>query len=329
MKIILKTISLTLILTMLLSTTVLAAPNEEIVDASKHTYSYTEMCEDLNLLAEKYPEKMSLSTIGTSVDGRAIYQVVLGNPNAKNAIFIMSTIHGREWMNTWVLMDSLEMNLQNWDTFAPNGETYGNVFADCCIYFVPMVNPDGVTISQYGIDAINNENLRNNLKNMHGASNPSRWKANANGVDLNRNFSTGWGSQVDVTAPCADFYNGTAPFTEPETLAIKDALNQRAFTVAITYHSMEGAIYWDLGQEGPMRDKTLALATHCKNITGYRLGEASPLKGLEYNYMNFAKNIPTVCIETGTVQCPLPYSQRSKLWKQNHMMMVTLAGCYQ
>lgn len=302
---------------------------KDVVNTSKHNYSFAEMQADLNTLSQKYPDQLKISTVGTSVDGRAIYQAILGNPQAKNAIFIIGTIHGREWMNSWILMEMLEWNLDNWNNTAPNGETFGNVFNDCCIYLLPMVNPDGVEISQNGFNAINNEELRNSLKNMRGAGNSKRWKANAHGVDLNRNFSTGWNSKVDQTTPGADFYNGSKSESEPETLAVMNALNQRGFIAFISYHSAERTLYWDLGQQGEMRDRVQALVTHCHNINGYKFGEASPLKGLEYNYSTYAKGIPSVIIETGTVSCPLPYSQFKTIWKENKYMMVALAGCYQ
>jgi len=308
---------------------VYAEGNTDIVDRSKHIYSFAEMQEDIGLLAEKYPDRIEVSSVGTSVDGRAIYQIILGNKNAKNAIYIQAAIHGREWMNSWILMESLEVCLDNWAQTAPNGSTYADVFNNCCIYLLPMVNPDGVTISQFGLDALCIEAVRNNCKAMPGANNPSKWKANANGVDLNRQFSTGWGNKVDTLVPSSENYNGITAFTEPEAIAIKNALDQRKFTAGIAYHSMEGAIYWDLGQDQKVREQALALATHCHNITGYRIGEVSYTRGLEYNYMNCAKKIPTVCIETGVVPCPLPYSQWKRLWRENHMMMVALAGCYQ
>ena len=135
----------------------------DVVNTTKHNYSFGEMQADLNILAQKYPDYLKVSSVGTSVDGRAIYQAIMGNPNAKHAIFIMGTIHGREWMNSWILMEQLEWCLDNWNSTAPNGETYRNVFNDCCIYLLPMVNPDGVEISQNGFDAINNEELRNSL----------------------------------------------------------------------------------------------------------------------------------------------------------------------
>lgn len=334
MKNFFKIISLSLVFIFNMSMTVFANENVvvmpvDIVDTSNHTYSYDEMLVDLALLKEKYPDKMEISSVGTSVDGRAIYQVILGNRNAKHAIYVQAAIHGREWMNSWVLMESLEMCLDNWHCIAPHGKTYGEIFQNCCVYLLPMVNPDGVTISQFGLDAIRNEAVRNNCKLMSGARNPRLWKANANGVDLNRQFSTGWNSRIDVTVPASENYNGIAAFTEPEAQAMKYAMSQREFIAGVAYHSTEGAIYWDVGQEGKVREWAQALATHCHNITGYRLGEAVQLKGLEYNYMNIDQGIPTVCIETGTVACPLPYSQWKTLWRENAMMMVTLAGCYQ
>lgn len=330
----LKTVPLVLLISLLMSNTVFASAavsdvEKDVVNTSKHNYTFEEMQADLNVLAQKYPDQIKLSSIGTSVDDRAIYQVIMGNPQAKHAIFVMGTIHGREWMNSWILMEQLEWCLDNWNSIAPNGETYAGVFNDCCIYLVPMVNPDGVAISQHGVNGINNEELRNSLRGMRGISNPKRWKANAHGVDLNRNFSTGWNSKVDQTTPGADFYNGVKAESEPETLAIKSALDQRGFIACLSYHSAERTLYWDLGQQGELRDRTQTLVTHCHNINGYKYGEASPLKGLEYNYMTFAKGIPSVIIETGTVSCPLPYSQFKSIWKENKFMFVALAGCYQ
>lgn len=327
-----KTLGLILLLILFCSGSVTASESnvtEEIVDTSDHIYSYTEMMEDIQKLGETYPDLIQISSVGMSLDDRIIFQIVLGNPKAPKAIYVQSSIHAREWMNTWIMMKSLEMNLRNWNTVLPNGETYGQIFEDCCIYLLPMVNPDGVTISQYGFDGIRNEELRNYGLSLKGASNPQRWKANARGVDLNRQFSVGWNSVINETAPCADSYNGIAPFTEPEAVAVKNALEQREFVAAITYHTMEGAIYWNLGQQGDVFVRNQVLATQCQQISGYRLDPGpSDLKGLEYNYMIFEKGIPTVCIETGRKYSPLPYSEWDSVWRENSMMLVAVAAAY-
>lgn len=327
-----QTLGLIMLLTLFGSGNVMAAEvhkNEEIVDTTDHIYSYDEMMVDIQQLGEKYPDLIQVSAVGTSLDNRIIFQIVLGNPNAPKAIYVQSSIHGREWMNTWIMMKSLEENLKNWNTVLPNGETYGQIFEDCCIYLLPMVNPDGVTISQYGFDGIRNEELRNYGLSLKGASNPRRWKANARGVDLNRQFSVGWNSNVTEMVPCSDTYNGVAPFTEPEAIAIKNALEQRKFVAAITYHTMEGAIYWNLGQQGDLFVRNQILANACQAISGYRLDPGpSELKGLEYNYMIWEKGIPTVCIETGRKYSPLPYSEWDDVWRENSMMLVAVAALY-
>lgn len=303
-------------------------PETEIVDVTNHVYTYMEMECDLVQLKEQYKDKMACIPIGASLDSRTVWEVVIGNPQAPKAIFIEAAVHGREWMNSWMLMKQIEELMKNWETPIVEGVELGDIFEQCAVYIVPMVNPDGVTISQCGIDAIQNELLRANLYHMKGASKPARWKANAAGVDINRNFMTGWGNKRCVKAPASEFYEGIFSFSEPETMAIANAFAQRKFDIAISYHSMEGAIYWNIGQSGELLDKTAALAVEVKQVTGYSYGEQSPLNGLDYNWMMIGQNTPTVLIETGTVACPLPYSQWQEIWIRNKDLIKQLAIIY-
>ena len=54
------------------------------------------------------------------------------------------------------------------------------------------VNPDGVTISQYGPKKIRNATLRKNLYKIANGFSFKEWKANARGVDINRNYAEGF-----------------------------------------------------------------------------------------------------------------------------------------
>lgn len=300
----------------------------EIVDTTEHIYTYAEMESDILELTQRYPGCISSIPIGVSYDARQVWEVVIGNHEAPHAIYIQAAIHAREWMNTWMLMKQIEELVQNWDVPVAEGIKTGAVFEQCAVYILPMVNPDGVTISQMGMEGIRNEALRFWLNQMQGADNPARWKANAAGVDLNRNFSVGWGNVVNVKAPASQCYNGMLPFTEPELLAVVTAFQQRRFDAAISYHSMEGAIYWNIGQQGEVLESTAALASLVNQITGYSLGKESKVHGLDYNWMIFEQNTPTVLIETGTVSCPLPYSQWQELWLRNKDMIKILAMNY-
>ena len=63
-------------------------PPKDVVDVSEAEYTYEELMEDVSTLTEFYPDKLSSTVIGTSLDGRDIVAMTLGNPNAKKQIII-------------------------------------------------------------------------------------------------------------------------------------------------------------------------------------------------------------------------------------------------
>lgn len=301
------------------------AAEREIVDTSEHIYLYEEMEQDILALSQKYPDYITCEVIGTSCDGRNIWQVIVGNPYAEKAIHISAGIHAREWMNCWIQMKYIEDIASNWNTKMENGLEQGLIYDQCALYFIPMFNPDGVTISQLGFEAIRSDLLKYNLYRMKGSKNPKLWKANAAGVDLNRNFRPGWNERVDTRVPDSQFYNGITYNTEPEILTYIKSVNQRSFDLALMYHSMEGAVYWDIGQEGTFREECKYWADLVCQVTGYKLGDKSEPHGLDYNWTILEKGIPTLCIETGRVGCPLPYSQWSEIYRENDGLLRILS----
>ncbi len=86
-----------------------------------------------------------------------------------------------------------------------------------------MVNPDGVTISQKGVDGISDAVLKSQLEDCYqqdlvsgNAYSDSRqyfalWKANARGVDLNRNFDAGWEEYTRAANPASECYKERVP----------------------------------------------------------------------------------------------------------------------
>ena len=91
-----------------------------------------------------------------------------------------------------------------------------------------MINPDGVSISQMGLEGCLTEETRERvleISRLDGAQDMNaylrRWKSNSRGVDLNRNFDALWESYNDgLGRPSADHYKGTAPGSEPEAAAL-------------------------------------------------------------------------------------------------------------
>ncbi len=49
-------------------------------------YSYSQMANDISALASRYPGTVTVKSIGKSADGRDIYDVIVGNPNASKKI---------------------------------------------------------------------------------------------------------------------------------------------------------------------------------------------------------------------------------------------------
>jgi hypothetical protein len=104
------------------------------------------------------------------------------------------------------------------------------------IWFVPVVNPDGYAHNEEtwldtGSFGMWRKNLRNNDANPNTTG--------ADGVDLNRNFGYQWGYDDSGSSPfiSSPTYRGTGPFSEPETQALRDFVNARAFRTANNYHS--------------------------------------------------------------------------------------------
>ena len=220
-----------------------------IVQVSNLKYSYEQMQQDLDALEERYPGQMQVDSLGTTADGRDITEVVLGDVNAEHHILIQATMHAREYMNTVLAMNQIEDYLRDSERRSYAGQTWKDVFENVCLHIIPMVNPDGVTISQDGVEGIHDENLKKqveqcyqtDLANGKGSSDMEQyfrtWKANAEGVDLNRNFDAGWESYIGASGPSTECYKGTAPASETESKAVLSVAENYDLDCCIAYHS--------------------------------------------------------------------------------------------
>ena len=73
---------------------------------------------------------------------------------------MQGAIHAREYMTPLVMMSQLEYALAFYDTGHYNYKSVKDMLKKVAIHFVPMTNPDGVTLSQFGIDAIRSDSLK-------------------------------------------------------------------------------------------------------------------------------------------------------------------------
>lgn len=310
---------------------------EDIVDTSKEPYTYEEMTEDLELLSLAYPDIVTVTTEGYSADNRTIFAVHFGNPEAEQVVFIQAAIHGREHLTALLVMEQLETYAKEYDTGVYDGKTYREIFSEVALVVVPMSNPDGVSVSQLGTESIRSEELRARVERFYERDGAGvtreyfykRYKANANGVDLNRNFAYGWEEFGGASAPAADRYKGTAPGSEPETQVLMTLTEREPVAVALSYHATGSVLYWDFGQTGDIRETCLSYVETVHELTGYRIVYAASEKQDEAGYCEWAVGIlgiPEVTIEIGTVAAPLPISEFAGVWRRNKEVPVAVAA---
>lgn len=299
-------------------------------------YSYENMVSDLEKLKSRYGGHLQVNVIGTSLDGRDLYEAVLGNPNAEKHILIHAGIHAREYMTPLLVMKQLEYGLEFYDRGSYGGQPLSGILQQVAVHFVPMVNPDGIALSQFGLDSIRSEQLRQGVQQCYasdlalGRTSAAMdrylmyWKANGRGVDLNQNFPADWELIAGCPNPSYASYKGTSPLSEPETQALANLVNSRKWSATVSYHSMGNIIYWDY--PGNRVQQTSGELTSLIEVsTGYRAAGSSGQGGFKDWTQIKDDPIPGVTIETGSVACPLPLSQYEDIWNRNKMVWALVA----
>lgn len=319
----------------------------DIVDTSKAEYTYEELESDLFELQSKYPNLLRVASAGKSLDGREIYYADLGDPEAERSVMINAGIHGREYLTPLLLMKQLEYHLENYEKRDQTRKSFAEVFSGVLIRIVPMINPDGITISQSGLSGIRSFVLKEKIESIY-LSDRSKyesykkyadideylkyWKANARGVDLNRNFGIDYWSDMKtgIPQPSSQKYKGESPNSEPETQALI-ALTQsmKGLCASVSIHSQGEIIYWDCGQQGEVREATYKLCRAISEINGYEPFLTFETPDATYNdWCALELGVPSVNIETGVDKCPLPIGQFDTIWNQNLELWKTVIKLY-
>lgn len=179
------------------------------------------------------------------------------------------------------------------------------------VYFIPLVNPDGVKIAEY-------ENVL--------------YKANGRGVDLNVNFDAHWGKGEQNKRVVGDSdYIGEYPFSEPETRALRDFTLLVKPDATISYHAKGEEIYWEFFQEGRLKEINFLLAQKVSAVTGYAI-KSTPFSCGGYKDWCIDKlKIPSLTIEVGNDKLchPLPISELEKVYLRNKRVIFTVCDFMQ
>ncbi|XP_063590644.1 carboxypeptidase B-like [Penaeus indicus] len=177
-------------------------------DATFERYMYyTEIVSYIEELPAKYPNDVQVEEIGRSVEDRPIYQIIINRNDSSNTdmpvIFIEAGIYAREWVSPASALYLVNRLLEDSPSLSQEAEWR----------VVPLLNPDGYVYSW----------SHDRLWKKNRASSAT---SDCFGVDLNKNFGSYWGEIGSSINPCSNMFHGTSPFSEPETRALRDAINE-------------------------------------------------------------------------------------------------------
>lgn len=300
-------------------------------------YTYEEMVEDIALLQARYPALLHVDITGQSADGRDLYLLTLGDPNAPQHVLIHAGIHAREHLNPLLVMEQVEQFLDFYGSGYYHEKSYQELFSGIAVHVIPMVNPDGIAISQSGESAIRSPELLELVRACYACDTAerrtsssyqnylARWKANARGVDLNRNFPFGFVAGDGVQHSSYAGYQGPAPLSEPETLSLGAVTVLYQPSVIINYHSMGEVAYWDTA-ENRYKQISRDFTDHMLSLIPYKRMRPGSASGsyLDWIY-SLDSPVRSITFETGDVACPLPPSQYPKIWMQHALVLPDVA----
>ncbi|MBU8879379.1 LysM peptidoglycan-binding domain-containing protein [Bacillus sp. FJAT-29790] len=303
--------------TILIPTRVISA----IVNGKKN-YNYEAVTADITSLKAIYPF-IKVNTIGKSVLGKPIQEIRLGKGTKK--VNFNASFHANEWITSGVLMSLLNHFLLSLTNVKPiRGLATMPLYNTVDLSIVPMVNPDGVDLVLNGPSAAVSEQV---IKINRGRTDFSGWKANIRGVDLNDQFPAKWEfekERLPEKAPAPRDYPGTAPLTEPESIAMADLARTRHFDRMLAFHTQGEEIYW--GYEGMEPPESQVLATEFARVSGYKSVQyVDSFAGYkDWFIQDFRK--PGFTIEMGKGINPLPLSQFDGIFEE--VLGIYLAALY-
>lgn len=293
-------------------------------DPQYHTYD--EMLQKLRSVTQRHSQIASLHDIGDTWEktqgqaNRDIWAVRLsgqGNPDQKPGILFLGNHHARELATVEIPLLLIDLLTENYG----KDPDITRLMDTRDIWLVPMVNPDGHILAEQG------QNWRKNT-HVHGRH---------RGTDLNRNYSYQWGGGGASTSPSSDTYRGEAPFSEPETQAVRNLLtSRRNLKVMMSYHSFSNLILWPWGyttQRVP-NAKLVEIGQKLGQMTGYRPQQAADLyvaSGMTDDFTYGELGLYSYTTEIGSWGDGFdpPYSRVKDFWNENRdaaLYLIDMAG---
>ncbi|KAH8256231.1 hypothetical protein KR026_011318 [Drosophila bipectinata] len=232
--------------------------------STERYYSHEEIINYIDDLAQRYPKRVYVKTVGWSYEKRVLKTITITNGDGKagkKLIFMDGGFHAREWISPAAVLYVIDQLVENFQENAYLLEDYDWVI-------LPLVNADGYEHTQTGTLARMWRKTRQPY-NYLGQT--------CYGADPNRNFEFHWNEEGASSNPCSDTYAGPNAFSEPEAVVVRDlmhSLSDRGI-MYLTIHSYGNYLLYPWGWTSDLPDNWEDLdavastgAEAIKNATG-------------------------------------------------------------
>lgn len=149
-------------------------------------------------ICDNNPTKASYISVGSSIQGKDILMFMFGNSSSTGRILWDSEMHGNEDYGT-----EAQYLIAQW--LVSNDTRANRILKNNYVCFIPIVN----------IDTYNRQNMRRSYTYPDLTT-----IAIPYGVNLNRNFPTGWGGSGTANVNSSSDYRGPVAGSEPEAQAL-------------------------------------------------------------------------------------------------------------
>ena len=188
--------------------------NEEVY------HSLDEINQRIDWLVQTYSDILSTKVLATTHEKRDIQVVIVREPGAVNkpVIWVDCGIHAREWISPPTCLHIVDRLIDSANSVNPKE----NLLAVYDFYIIPVGNPDGYAYT-WTTDRMWRKNRRPNGEVNNRQSPFFGWKCDF-GADPNRNFPINFDGASNN--PCDGSYRGESPFSEAESQAVRNGVQQ-------------------------------------------------------------------------------------------------------
>ena len=264
----------------------------------------------MRALTCRYPF-LRQATFGRSVMGRPLRYLAFGE-GERTGIFTAAH-HANEWITAPALLRYVGSLA---GAYAKGDQEAQNIYQNTQLYFIPLVNPDGVDLVTGALDeGFYSERAQEIAAGYPDVPFPNGWKANIRGTDLNLQYPAGWDQAKEIkfaqgwVSPAPRDYVGASPLSASESRALYSLTRQLSPKLALALHTQGEVIYWQY--QGYAPEGAAALAEKLAAASGYALDtvpDESSFAGYK-DWVIDSLDTPAFTVECGLGESPLPLEQ--------------------